>query len=72
MLKVFLYKKNIFEFDNLVCRKYDEIISINDIPVTETDQNLVRSLLDGATSNIKLVRTLVYSSFTLLWHRCTI
>ncbi|EDO46339.1 predicted protein [Nematostella vectensis] len=36
-------------------RKYDEIISINDIPVSEKDQNLVRSLLDSATSTVTMV-----------------
>ncbi|XP_031574907.1 uncharacterized protein LOC116308585 [Actinia tenebrosa] len=34
---------------------YDEIVSINDMPVNENDQNLVRSVLDGATSSITLV-----------------
>ncbi|XP_032219034.2 uncharacterized protein LOC5518384 [Nematostella vectensis] len=36
-------------------RKYDEIISINDIPVSEKDQNLVHSLLDSATSTVTMV-----------------
>ncbi|XP_078384398.1 uncharacterized protein LOC144666866 isoform X1 [Oculina patagonica] len=36
-------------------RKYDEIVSINDIPVTESDQNLVKSLLDGAITALTMV-----------------
>lgn len=39
----------------LIFRKYDEIVSINDIPVTEGDQNLVRSLLDGALTTLNMV-----------------
>lgn len=39
----------------LTFRIYDEIVSINDIPVTESDQNLVKSLLDGAVSTLTMV-----------------
>ena len=37
-------------------RKYDEVVSINDIPVNESDQNLVKSLLDGAVTTLNMVR----------------
>ena len=37
-------------------RKYDEVVSINDIPVSESDQNLVKSLLDGAVTTLNMVR----------------
>ena len=30
-------------------------MSINDIPVTQADMGLIRSLLDGATTKIKMV-----------------
>ncbi|CAH3197016.1 unnamed protein product, partial [Porites evermanni] len=36
-------------------RKYDEVVSINDIPVSESDQNLVKSLLDGAVTTLNMV-----------------
>ena len=39
-----------------VFRKYDEVVSINDIPVSESDQNLVKSLLDGAVTTLNMVR----------------
>ena len=31
-------------------------MSINDIPVSESDQNLVKSLLDGAVTTLNMVR----------------
>lgn len=37
-------------------RKYDEIVSVNDIPVTDSDLNLVKSLLDGAIAEPTMVR----------------
>ena len=43
----------IYVFPN---RKYDEIVSVNDIPVTDSDLNLVKSLLDGAISEPNMVR----------------
>lgn len=36
-------------------RKYDEIVSVNDIPVTDSDLNLLKSLLDGAISEPTMV-----------------
>ena len=39
-----------------IFRKYDEVVSINDIPVSESDQNLVKSLLDGAVTTLNMVR----------------
>lgn len=45
--KTFSHTKNV--------RKYDEIVSINDIPVTESDLNLVKSLLDGSIPSPMMV-----------------
>ncbi|XP_015755049.1 PREDICTED: uncharacterized protein LOC107334614 isoform X1 [Acropora digitifera] len=45
--KTFGHAKNV--------RKYDEIVSINGIPVTESDLNLVKSLLNGSIASPWLV-----------------
>ena len=51
----------------LIFRKYDEIVSINDIPVTEGDQNLVRSLLDGALTTLNMVSQGVLCAPPSMW-----
>lgn len=51
----------------LIFRKYDEIVSINDIPVTEGDQNLVRSLLDGALTTLNMVSLGVICAPPSVW-----
>lgn len=55
----------------LIFRKYDEIVSINDIPVTEGDQNLVRSLLDGALTTLNMVSLCASFCVRLLSNRET-
>jgi len=58
---------------NYVFRKYDEVVSINDIPVSESDQNLVKSLLDGAVTTLNMVRLelLVISFATTPFFPCS-
>lgn len=45
----------ILSWINFYSRKYDEIVSINDIPVTQSDLNLVKSLLDGGIAAPNMV-----------------